>query len=183
MTAPLLSIRGLTKRFTLHILGGKVVVAFRDVDLDVPVGGFIGLAGTSGSGKSSLLKCIYRTYLASEGAARYVGDDGETVDLARADDRAVLRLRRREIGYVAQFLRASPRVPALDVIAGPRADGGVGLEQARAEARELLDRLRLPRELWDSYPILFSGGEQQRVNVARALITRPRLLLLDEPTS
>jgi alpha-D-ribose 1-methylphosphonate 5-triphosphate synthase subunit PhnL len=183
MTANLLTIRGLSKRITLHILGGKRVTAFRDLDLDLPVGGFVGLVGASGSGKSSLLKCVYRTYLPTAGTAIYVTAAGDAVDLVTADDRTVLHLRRQEIGLVTQFLRASPRVAALDVVAAARANQGVAMEEARAEARELLARLRLPRELWDSFPVLFSGGEQQRVNVARALITRPRLLLLDEPTS
>jgi len=178
-----LRIRALSKQFTVHILGGKRVTAFTDVDLDVPAGSFIGLAGASGSGKSSLLKCIYRTYLPTAGEALLTTAESDVVDLASADERTVLRLRRREIGYVTQFLRPPPRVPALEVVARPRIEQGVDAAQAHDEAARLLARLHLQRELWDSYPVLFSGGEQQRVNVARALITRSRLLLLDEPTS
>lgn len=179
----LLCLRGLSKQITLHVLGGKQVTAFHDIELDIAPGSFTGLVGPSGSGKSSLLKCIYRTYLPSAGSACYLTADNYPVDLACASDRTILELRRTEIGFVAQFLRAAPRVAAIDIVAAPRAGQGVALAEARTEARELLARLQLPRELWDSYPALFSGGEQQRVNVARGLITRPRLLLLDEPTS
>jgi alpha-D-ribose 1-methylphosphonate 5-triphosphate synthase subunit PhnL len=178
-----LQVRGLSKRFTLHTLHEKQVVAFEGVDLDVPVASFTGLAGASGSGKSSLLKVLYRTYLASEGQAYYTTAVGDLVDLVHATERTILKLRRYEIGYVSQFLRVEPRVPALDVVAGARVAQGTGLSLAREEAAELFARLGLPRDLWDSYPVLFSGGEQQRVNIARALITRPRFLLLDEPTS
>lgn len=181
--SPQLEIRALTKRFTLHVLRGKRVTAFHDVDLDLPEGSATGVIGPSGSGKSSLLKCVYRTFLPTSGRALYRTAAREQVDLVSADEQAILALRRREIGYVSQFLRVVPRVPALDVVAGVRAAQGVSPEQASAEAAALLTRLRLPRDLWDSFPVLFSGGEQQRLNVARALITRPRLLLLDEPTS
>lgn len=180
---PLLTLAQLSKIFTLHMLRGKRVVAFEEISLDVAAGESLGIVGASGSGKSSLLKAIYRTYLPSAGAILYHDAAGRTIDLAAADEREILRLRRAEIGYVAQFLRAQPRVPALDIVAAPRAALGVPLDEAREEARALLTELRVPVDLWDSYPALFSGGEQQRINLARALIARPRLLLLDEPTS
>jgi len=183
MKDPQLSVRHLTKRFVLHILRGKEVVGFEDVSFDVPAGAFLGIAGRSGSGKSSLLKSLYRTYLVDGGEIRYRPLDGEPIDLATASDDAVLDLRGGELGYVSQFLRPTPRVPALDLAARPLVGQGVAAAEARRRVADLFSRLALPRELWDGYPVLFSGGEQQRVNLARALAARPRLLLLDEPTS
>jgi alpha-D-ribose 1-methylphosphonate 5-triphosphate synthase subunit PhnL len=178
-----LAVDGLVKSFTLHLLGGRVVAGLRGVSLALPRGAFVGVIGPSGSGKSSLLKCIYRTYLANEGSARYVAADGREIDLIAAPDEEIIRLRGSEIGYVSQFLRPTPRVTAVDLVARPLAGRGVEREEARARATELLRRLALPADLLDGYPVLFSGGEQQRVNIARALIALPRLLLLDEPTS
>ena len=180
---PHLSIQGLSKQFVLHLLDGKHLTGFTDVSFDVPAARFVGIAGRSGSGKSSLLKCIYRTFLADGGCMLYRLSDGSTVDLATADDDTMLTLRASEIGYVSQFLRPTPRVSALDLAARPLLRRGVPLAEARERAAELFVRLELPRDLWDGYPILFSGGEQQRVNLTRALVAEPRLMLLDEPTS
>jgi alpha-D-ribose 1-methylphosphonate 5-triphosphate synthase subunit PhnL len=179
-----LSVNGLGKRFQLHVLGGKVIEGCRGVSFEVPAGSFLGLAGPSGAGKSTILKCIYRTYLASEGSIVYRSASQGEVDLARAPERTVLELRRREVGYVSQFLRAIPRVSALDLVAQPLLGRGeVGVEDARGRAAALLERLAIPRSLLGAYPATFSGGEQQRVNIARAVIWAPRLLLLDEPTA
>jgi alpha-D-ribose 1-methylphosphonate 5-triphosphate synthase subunit PhnL len=179
----ILSVRGLSKTIELHILGGKTVTPFNDVSFDVLPGELVAIVGASGSGKSSVVKAIHRTYLTNAGEIYYETADRAVVDLARLPDPELVELRRREIGYVSQFLRAEPRIPALEVVAMPLLRRGVPREQAMMRASELLDHLALPGDLWSSYPTLFSGGEQQRVGIARALCSEPRLLLADEPTS
>ncbi|MPZ99174.1 MAG: ATP-binding cassette domain-containing protein [Dehalococcoidia bacterium] len=183
MNKPLLSVAGLSKSITLHILQGKVVTPLRDITFDLYPGEFLGIVGPSGAGKSSLLKCLYRTYVPTSGSMRYRTEAGEMVDLATAEEREMIALRRREIRYVSQFLKPPPRVEAADVVAAPLAAAGIEQREARARADGMLERLGLPDSLRSSFPSLFSGGEQQRVNVARALVSPPRLLLLDEPTS
>jgi alpha-D-ribose 1-methylphosphonate 5-triphosphate synthase subunit PhnL len=173
----------LSKSFSLHILNGKQITGFQQVSFDVPSGSFVGIAGQSGSGKSSLLKCLYRTYLANSGAILYRRSDGEEIDLVAADDDTILDLRIEEIGYVSQFLRPTPRVAALELAARPLLRRGVARDEAYDRVAGYFRRLSLPEDLWDGYPILFSGGEQQRVNLARALASESRVMLLDEPTS
>lgn len=188
----------LSKNFTLHTLHGKKITGFEHVSFDVPQGAFVGIAGQSGSGKSSLLKCLYRTYLANSGEILFrlpkglngssgsigsSGPDAGEIDLVTADDDTMLDLRVDEIGYVSQFLRPTPRVPALELAARPMLRRGVPRDEAFERVASYFQRLALPEDLWDGYPILFSGGEQQRVNLARALASDSRLLLLDEPTS
>jgi alpha-D-ribose 1-methylphosphonate 5-triphosphate synthase subunit PhnL len=183
--APHLVVEGLHKVFTLHLLGSRRVVALHPVTFSVAPGEFVAIIGASGSGKSTLLKCLYRTYLASGGQAHYRTGDGQTVDLVTAADDAIVSLRghRAELGYVSQFLRPTPRVGAVDIVAAPLLARGGDRDVSRERSAALLRRLALPADLIDAYPALFSGGEQQRVNIARALIALPRLLLLDEPTS
>ncbi|HLF76213.1 MAG TPA: ATP-binding cassette domain-containing protein [Dehalococcoidia bacterium] len=179
----ILELEGLSKTITLHILDSSEVEPFKDVSFHVDEGEFVAIVGPSGSGKSSIVKAIHRTYLPTAGAAHYRTAASEVVDLASAPDRRLIQLRRHEIGFVSQFLKVEPRVPAVDVVAGPLLRRGLERAEARSQARGLLERLDIPQKLWGSYPTLFSGGEQQRVNIARALIARPRLLLADEPTS
>ncbi len=179
----ILSVRQLSKHFTLHILGGKVIAGCEEIGFDLQQGEFLGLSGPSGAGKSTVLKCIYRTYRPTSGQVLYTGEDGRQIDLACAPEREIIRLRRREIGYVSQFLKVMPRVPAVDVLAGELRQKGWEMERARQRAREFLKIMDINQALWDAYPSTFSGGEQQRINLARAMITEPRLLLLDEPTA
>ncbi len=167
----------------MHVLGGKKIKGFEDVSFSVKRGEFLAIIGSSGSGKSSLLKCMYRTYLADSGSMLYRPDSNIAIDLTTASDHEILRLRRSEIGYVSQLLQVVPRTIAVDVIAEPLLQRGIGIDDARDAASGYLARLRIPDDLWDAYPSTFSGGERQRVNIARALIAAPRLLLLDEPTS
>ena len=178
-----LSVRQLSKYFILHILGGKVIAGCKEIEFDLRQGEFLGITGPSGAGKSTVLKCIYRTYLPTSGRVLYTGADGRQIDLACAPEREMIRLRRREIGYVSQFLKVMPRVPAVDVLAGELRQKGWEMEDARQRASQYLEVMDINRALWDAYPSTFSGGEQQRINIARALITEPRLLLLDEPTA
>ena len=180
---PLLKVENLSKTFHLHILGGKVIHGVTSVTLDVGKGEFVGLSGPSGAGKSSILKCIYRTYVPTSGRILYDSPEIGQVDLVSASEHDILKIRAKEIGYVSQFLKVIPRVPAIEVVAEPLIRTGVPAEEAKEKAADLLGRLRIPERLFDAYPSTFSGGEQQRVNIARAIIWKPRLLLLDEPTA
>lgn len=177
-----LDVRELTKIFTLHGLEGKQIVGCEDVSLIVRAGSCLAITGTSGAGKSTVLKCLFRTYYPTRGGVLFRSSLG-VVDLASAEDREILRLRRGQIGYVSQFLRVIPRVSAIDVVAEPAVLSGVPADEARRNAGAMLERLRLPAELWDALPANFSGGEKQRVNIARACLVPPRLLLVDEPTA
>jgi len=179
----LLQIIDLQKKFELHILNEKQIDALHQVTCDVNEGEILALTGKSGSGKSTLMKCIYRTYLASSGQILYRTAQGEIIDLATANEHVVLRVRKTEMTYCSQFLQVIPRVSAMDVVASGLVARGRSMEEARSATSECFERLSLPKELWDAYPSTFSGGEQQRVNIARAMISRPRILLVDEPTA
>jgi alpha-D-ribose 1-methylphosphonate 5-triphosphate synthase subunit PhnL len=183
MIDPAIRIRGLTKSFTLHHQGGVRLPVLDAVDLDVAPGEAVVLHGPSGTGKSSLLRCLYGNYLADAGSIEVRRPTGTWVDVARADPRGILALRRDTLGYVSQFLRAIPRVPAERVVAQPAIDAGLAPEDALDRARALLARLNLPERLWHLPPATFSGGEQQRVNVARSFVLDYPVLLLDEPTA
>lgn len=183
MTMPwILKAERLSKHFFLHEQGRQIPSTF-EVDLTLSPGQLQAITGPSGAGKSSLLKCVWRSYLPSNGHLWFRAADGRVDDLVQADEQRMLALRRHEIGLVTQFLHCLPRKPALDVVAAPLIDTGTPLPQARAEAAHLLSRLGVPEHLWAVAPATFSGGEQQRVNLARGLIRPCRLLLLDEPTA
>ena len=180
---PVLAVRGLRKSFTFHAVDGRTVHALRGVDLEVAEGRHVCLAGLSGAGKSSLLKCVHRTYVIDAGHIDYRTSWGEVVDLGDLDDSAMAELRGREIGYVSQFLRAEPRRGVLDVVTRAAERLGVERDEARDRAADVLRRLHIGEALWATYPTLLSGGEKQRVNLAAGIVAAPRLLLLDEPVS
>ncbi|ALX85716.1 alpha-D-ribose 1-methylphosphonate 5-triphosphate synthase subunit PhnL [Achromobacter denitrificans] len=179
---PMIEVRCLGKMFTLHNQGGIRLPVLEAVDFDAAAGDCLVLAGPSGTGKSTLLRCLYGNYLATEGSIRVrAGDDW--VELVGAPEQRILALRRDVIGYVSQFLRVIPRVSALDVVAEPLRMAGVEPDEARERAGAMLRRLNVPQRLWGLAPATFSGGEQQRVNIARGFIAQHPILLLDEPTA
>ncbi|MBB3455335.1 alpha-D-ribose 1-methylphosphonate 5-triphosphate synthase subunit PhnL [Rhizobium sp. BK313] len=177
-----ISVRSLSKTFTLHTQGGTRIPVFADLDLDVRRGECVCLHGPSGAGKSTLLRSLYANYKPHKGSILVEHDDA-VVDLATAEPWEVVEVRRRTIGYVSQFLRVIPRVPTLDIVAEPGLMRGAAREEAEAKARTLLTRLRIPERLWSLAPATFSGGEQQRVNIARGFAVDYPILLLDEPTA
>jgi alpha-D-ribose 1-methylphosphonate 5-triphosphate synthase subunit PhnL len=178
----ILEVNDLSKVFNLHILNNKKIEALTDINFTMQEGEIIGLTGKSGSGKSSLMKCIYRTYLASTGEIIYTSKGGK-LDLVKADDHRVIELRKTEINYCSQFLSVIPRVTAVDVVCENLFRIEKDKQVARDKAKQMLEELALPGELFDAFPVTFSGGEQQRINVARAIIASPRFLLIDEPTA
>ncbi|WP_416882650.1 phosphonate C-P lyase system protein PhnL [Marivita sp.] len=178
---PVLDIEGLSKGFTLHHLGNQIE-AFNDISFTVGAGEFVLLKGANGAGKSTLLRTLYRSYLPRAGVIRFHSDHGP-IDLARAADIDIAHLRRTEIGFVTQFLLARPRVSAEAIVAEPLRLHGIPADEALIRAREALATFGVKQDLWKAYPTTFSGGEQQKVNLARALILPQKLLLLDEPTA
>ena len=176
-----LEVEGLAKTFHMHHLGQQLH-PFADVSFTLHTREFLLLRGPNGVGKSTLLRTIYRSYLPEAGRVIFHSRHG-AVDLARAADVDVTLLRRDEIGFVTQFLTARPRVAAEEIVAEPLRRIGRPAAEALDEARRWLGEFGVKRDLWRAYPTTFSGGEQQKVNLARALILPQRLLLLDEPTA
>lgn len=171
-------ISDLSKSFTLHNQGGTVIPVMSGAALTVSPGECVGLTGQSGAGKSTLMRMVYGNYLAA-GGSLLVGD----VDVAKAEPRDIIALRRKTLGYVSQFLRVVPRVPTLDVVAEPLLILGTPIAEAHDRSAALLQRLNIPERLWSLSPTTFSGGEQQRVNIARGFAHDYPALLLDEPTA
>jgi alpha-D-ribose 1-methylphosphonate 5-triphosphate synthase subunit PhnL len=178
----LLEITNLCKTFRLHIQGGVEIAVFNGLELTLARGEVLAVTGPSGTGKSSLIKLIYGTYRAGAGRIEVV-HRGSVIDIATATPRLIGDIRRHTIGSVTQFLRAIPRVPTLDIVAEPLLERGEDAAKAKARAGELLERLAIPPRLWHLSPVTFSGGEQQRVNIARGFAARAPILLLDEPTA
>lgn len=178
----LLQLSGVGKTFTIHLQGGVRLPVVSGVHFRVHPGECVVLAGPSGTGKSSILKMIFGSYRCDEGQILIRTGDRD-IDIAQAAPRDVLRFRHRTVSYVSQFLRAVPRVPALDIVAGSLIAGGMARIAAQARAGEMLARLNVPGRLWNLPPATFSGGEQQRVNIARGFLPERPLLLLDEPTA
>ncbi len=174
----MIEIENLCKSFTLHNQNAAVIPVMAGANLAVGRGECVGLIGASGAGKSTLMRMVWGNYLAASGTIR-VG----SLDVVTASPRQIIALRRETLGYVSQFLRVVPRVPTLDVVAEPLLNLGVPAGTARARAAELLARLNIPQRLWDLSPTTFSGGEQQRVNIARGFAHPFPALLLDEPTA
>lgn len=174
----MIEIENVSKTFTLHNQGGAVLEVMRGANLTVPKGECVALTGASGAGKSTLMRIIYGNYLAASGRVM-VGD----VDVTKAAPRDILTLRQETLGYVSQFLRVVPRVPTLEVVADPLLALGVPEEEAKTRAADLLGKLNIPEALWGLSPTTFSGGEQQRVNIARGFAHEYPALLLDEPTA
>jgi alpha-D-ribose 1-methylphosphonate 5-triphosphate synthase subunit PhnL len=178
----MIEINNAEKTFTMHLQGGVRLPVVSGVSFDVNAGECVVLAGPSGAGKSSILKMIFGNYRC-DGGRIGIRHQGGLLDLARAEPREILSVRRATIGYVTQFLRAVPRVPTIDVVAEPLLAVGVFREEARQKAAQLLRRVNIPERLWSLPPSTFSGGEQQRVNIARGFISDHPILLLDEPTA
>ena len=171
-------LQDVSKSFTLHNQGGAVIEVLSDASLSVAPGECVALTGASGAGKSTLMRMLYGNYRTQSGRLMVGG-----VDLATAQPREVIRLRREVLGYVSQFLRVVPRVPTVDVVAEPLLALGTDADEARKRAAALLEKLNIPRALWSLSPTTFSGGEQQRVNIARGFVHPYPALLLDEPTA
>ncbi|MGD0184907.1 MAG: phosphonate C-P lyase system protein PhnL [Roseiarcus sp.] len=178
----LLRVEGLSKAFTLHLHGGARLPVVHGVSFTVAAGECVVLGGPSGVGKSSILKMAFGNYVIGEGRI-LLADGDRVIDVARAGAADILDARRRIVGYVSQFLRVIPRVGAIDVVAAAAQESGLDRAAARDRAASLLARLDLPERLWSVPPATFSGGEQQRVNIARGFAGRHRLLILDEPTA
>lgn len=178
----MIHVENVAKAFTLHNQGGVRLPVFDNVNFSVAAGEALVLAGASGAGKSSLLRILYGNYRPTSGRI-HITHAGRAIDIVSAVPRTVLDIRRRTLGFVSQFLRVIPRVSAIDIVRDPLLARGVDRGEAGERAGAMLARLNLPRRLWDLAPATFSGGEQQRVNIARTFVDPAPILLLDEPTA
>ena len=178
----MLRIDNLAKTFLLHNQGAKKLPVFQNISFQVKAGECLVLTGASGTGKSTLLRAIYANYLVQSGKIN-IRHENKWIDLASASPHEVLDIRKKTLGYVSQFLRVIPRISAIDLVCEPLIMQGNLIKAAKAQAKKLLNKLSIPESLWDLPPATFSGGEQQRVNIARTLIQDYPILLLDEPTA
>lgn len=179
---PALAVRNLTKTFTMHAIGGRVVDSLRGVSFDMRAGEHVAIAGASGAGKSSLLRCVYRNYLPDSGSV-VLHTPERDIELTGLPDRAMARLRGRDFGYVSQFLDAPPRTGPLELVTAAALRRGHSREDSRTLAERALESLGINPMLWEIDCSVLSGGERQRVNLAAGVVSPPRLLLLDEPVS
>jgi len=178
----LLEARNLKKTFTLHNQQGVILDVLERIDLDIAAGEMVGLKGPSGTGKSTLLRILYGNYRPVAGSVR-LWHEGEMVDIVGARASRVLDIRRKTLSFVSQFLRVIPRVSTLAIVMDPMLSRGVRQDEAHDRAAAMLKQLRLPERLWGLAPATFSGGEQQRVNIARSFVDPTPVMLLDEPTA
>ena len=178
----MIRIDNLAKTFLLHNQGAKKLPVFQNISFQVKAGECLVLTGASGTGKSTLLRAIYANYLVQSGTIN-IRHENKWVDLASASPHEVLDIRKKTLGYVSQFLRVIPRISTIDLVCEPLIMQGNLIKTAKAQAKKLLNKLSIPESLWDLPPATFSGGEQQRVNIARTLIQDYPILLLDEPTA
>ena len=177
-----LTVNNVSKTFVLHNQNGVELPVLTGANFSVDSGECVVLHGHSGSGKSTLLRALYANYLVDSGSINIV-HQGNTLDLAKATPREIINVRKHTIGWVSQFLRVIPRISALEVVMQPMLEMGGGAQEAEERAKLLLTRLNVPEHLWHLAPATFSGGEQQRVNIARGFIVDYPILLLDEPTA
>lgn len=178
----MIDVQDVSKTFTLHNQGGITISVFNNLSLQVQAGECVALYGQSGAGKSTLLRSLYANYKPTAGCIN-VNHNGEMVDLVTASPRKILEIRKYTVGYVSQFLHVIPRVSALDIVANARKEVTGDAKDAIKQARILLERMNIPERLWNLAPATFSGGEQQRVNIARGFAIDYPVLLLDEPTA
>jgi len=178
-----LEVKNLKKIFHVHTQGGIEVTGFNDINFELKKGEFLSLFGPSGAGKSSVLKTLFRTYTTSGGSIIFNKDNGARIDISRVNESAILQLRKHDIGYVSQFLHILPRVSAVEVVSQELMFKGESQSTSILKAKEMLAYLSIREELFDLSPLTFSGGEQQRVNIAKGIIAPKSLLLLDEPTA
>ena len=178
----ILKINKLTKNFFLHN-ANREIHSCRNISFTLEEGKFLGIVGRSGAGKSTILKCIHRTYIPTDGEIIYNSKAFGEINLTTATEREILYLRNHEIGYVSQFLNVMPRTTAKEHVMNALTETGHSAHEAKEKAEKMLDYFRLPENLWDIYPNTFSGGERLRLNLAHTMVKRPRLMLLDEPTA
>lgn len=178
-----LEVKNLNKHFIAHTRGGIEVSGFHNVSFTLKKGQFLSIAGKSGSGKSSILKVLYRSYLPSSGSINLYDNGVFIASITDSSDSEILSLRESHIGYVSQFLQVLPRVSAVNIVANPLVLQGESETKAKESAKEMLSFFGIKESLFDLSPLTFSGGEQQRVNIAKGIIAPKKLLLLDEPTA
>jgi alpha-D-ribose 1-methylphosphonate 5-triphosphate synthase subunit PhnL len=176
-------VKNISKIFKVHSRGGLEIKGYEDVSFDLKSGEFLSLFGPSGMGKSSILKALYRTYTSTSGDIVFAKEDGSVVNIATCSESEMLELRRDEISYVSQFLQVLPRISAVDIVASSLIDRGESVKSSIEKSKDMLNYLSIKEELFDVSPLTFSGGEQQRVNIAKGIIAPKPVLLLDEPTA